>query len=88
MPEGYLLQVLQEGLYLVLLISLPPLLAAMAAGVVTGLLQASTRVWDPAIALAPRVAAVLLALVLAGPWIGGQLVSFSRLVWQGISGIQ
>lgn len=84
MSDAYFMEVLQQGLYLVLLLSLPPLAAGLLAGVVTGLLQAGTRVWDPAIALLPRVAAVLLALVLAGPWTGEQLVRFSQLLWQGI----
>ena len=84
MSEVYFLEVVKEGLYLVLLLSLPPLGAALIAGLATALLQAGTRVWDPAIALLPRVAAVLLALVLAGPWTADQLVSFSQLLWRGI----
>lgn len=84
MSDVYFMEVVKEALYLLLLLSLPPLGAALIAGLVSALLQASTRVWDPAIALLPRVGAVLLALVLAGPWTADQLVSFSQLLWQGI----
>lgn len=88
MSESHLLQLLVEGLYLLLLISLPPLLAALAAGAVTGLLQAATRVWDPSIALAPRVGAVLLSLVLAGPWVGAELINFTRQLWLALAQVR
>ena len=44
MSEVYFLEVVKEGLYLVLLLSLPPLGAALIAGLATALLQAGTRV--------------------------------------------
>ncbi len=85
MADHYFVEVLREGLYLVLLISAPPVLAGLAAGLVMALFQAGTRLTDPALALLPRVAAVFFALALSGPWIGEQLERFSRVLWQGIA---
>jgi type III secretion protein S len=68
----------REALLLVLLVSAPPLLAALAVGLVTGVLQAATQVQEPTVAVVPRLAAVLGALALAGPWIGARVVRFAE----------
>ena len=75
-----LLHLSREALVLALLLSAPPLLAALLTGLVTGLLQAVTQVQDAALGAVPRIAAVLAALVLAGPWMGGRLARFAAEV--------
>jgi type III secretion protein S len=67
----------REAVLLVLLVSAPPLLAALAVGLVTGVVQAATQVQDPSLGVVPRLAAVFVALGLAGPWIGGRLTRFA-----------
>jgi len=71
-----LLHALREGLYLVLLLSAPPVLAVLAVGVVSALLQTVTRVKDPSLSAVPRLVAAAGALALAGPWIGAQAMAF------------
>ncbi len=73
-----LLHLAREALLLSLLASAPPLLAALAMGLLTGVLQAVTQVQDAALGAVPRIAAVLAALVVAGPWMGGRLVRFAE----------
>jgi flagellar biosynthesis protein FliQ len=72
-----LLSLGREALVVSLLVSAPPLLAALAVGIVTGVLQAATQVQEPTVAVVPRLAAVLGALVLAAPWIGARVVRFA-----------
>lgn len=64
----------REALVEALVVSLPPLLAALAIGLAVGLLQAATQVQEPALAVAPRAAAVLAALLVSGPWMGTRLL--------------
>lgn len=73
-----LLHLSREALLLALLVSAPPLLAALLTGLVTGLLQAVTQVQDQALGAVPRIAAVLAALALLGPWMGSRLAGFAR----------
>jgi flagellar biosynthesis protein FliQ len=75
--ESTLVALGREAVLLVLTISAPPLLAALAVGVITGVLQAATQVQEQTIAVVPRLAAVLAALALAGPWIGSRVVRFA-----------
>jgi flagellar biosynthesis protein FliQ len=71
-----LLHLGREALLLSLLVSAPPLGAALAAGLVTGLLQAVTQVQEQALGAVPRIAAVLAALLVSGPWMAGRLARF------------
>jgi len=70
----------REALLLSLVLSAPPLLAAMAVGLVVGVLQAATQVQEPALGVLPRVAAALGALLLAAPWISARLLRFAASV--------
>jgi flagellar biosynthesis protein FliQ len=76
-----LVALLREGLLLALLLAAPILVAALAAGVITGLIGAFTQVQDPAVGLVPRVAAVGIAVALFGPSIASQLEAFAMRLW-------
>ncbi len=67
----------REALLLALLVSAPPLGAALLVGVVVGTLQAATQIQEPGVAVVPRLCAVVGALAVAGPWIGARLVRFA-----------
>jgi len=82
-----LLHLAREALVLSLLVSAPPLLAALLTGLLTGLLQAVTQVQDQALGAVPRIAAVLAALVVAGPWIGGRLARFAEATFSLAAGL-
>jgi type III secretion protein S len=75
--ESALLALVREAVMLTLLVSAPPLLAALGVGVATGVLQAATQVQEQSVAVVPRLAAVLVALAASGPWIGARLVRFA-----------
>jgi flagellar biosynthesis protein FliQ len=77
--DGPLLALGREALVLVLLVSGPPLLAALAVGLATGILQAATQIQDGSLGVVPRLAAVLAALGVAGPWIGARVVRFAAV---------
>ncbi len=72
--DPLLLHVGREALLVALLVSVPPLGAALLVGGVAGVLQAATQVQEPAIGVVPRLVAVLLALAVAAPWIGARVV--------------
>ena len=72
-----LLHVGREALLLALVVSAPPLVAALVVGAAVGVLQAATQVQEPSVGVVPRLVAVLGALALAGPWIGAQVVRFA-----------
>ena len=77
----------REALVLTLAVSAVPLGAALAVGLVVGVLQAATQVQDPAIGVVPRLCAVLGALAAAAPWMGARLVRFAAECLRLLPGI-
>jgi len=75
--EAALLAAGREALVVALVTAAPPLLAALLVGLLVGILQAATQVQEPALGVGPRLAAVLGALAVAGPWMAAQLVRFA-----------
>jgi flagellar biosynthesis protein FliQ len=75
--ESTLIALGREAVILVLVLSAAPLLAALAVGLACGILQAATQVQEQSLSVVPRLAAVLVTLGLASPWIGARLVRFA-----------
>ena len=73
-----LLHLGREALVVVLLVSAPPLGAALAVGLLVGVLQAATQVQEPTVAVVPRLVAVLAALALAAPFAGARLAGLAQ----------
>ena len=78
MEPEYILQVTREGIYLVLLVSAPPLAVSLLVGLVVGLLQVTTQLQDHTLSFVPKLLAVLATLAVTGPWIGAQLLRFTQ----------
>jgi flagellar biosynthetic protein FliQ len=71
MSEDYVLQVLRQGLYLVLLVSGPAILVSLVVGLFISLIQATTQLQDHTLSFVPKLIAVLAVLAAAGAWMGG-----------------
>lgn len=74
----------REALLLVLVCSAPPVAASLLVSFVTAVLQTVTQIQDASLSAVPRLVAVYASLILAGPWIGRQLVAFGRAVFDTI----
>jgi flagellar biosynthesis protein FliQ len=74
----------QQGMILMLVLSLPALAAGALVGVVVGLLSATTQVNDPTLVFLPKLAAVALVIVLLGGWGAGTLLRFTAELWRAI----
>lgn len=73
-----LLALVGQALLLALWLALPLLVAALAAGVVTGLLGAFTQIQDAAVGLVVRLAAMAAAVVAFAPMLAHRLVRFGQ----------
>jgi flagellar biosynthesis protein FliQ len=77
-------QALREALLLLLVLAAPPLAAVLLTGVAAGVVQTLTQVRERSLSTVPRIVAALLALALAGPWIGARLTAFLRAVLEAV----
>lgn len=69
--------ILQQALFLVLVVSAPPVLMSLLVGFIIAVFQATTQIQEQTLSFAPKVIIVFGVLALTGPWIGNQLVRFT-----------
>ena len=72
---------LKTALIMVLLLSAPPLLAAIVSGVLISLLQTLVQVQDQTLPFAVKLICVAAVLAATGGWIGSELISLSDSVF-------
>ncbi|MBN1206786.1 MAG: flagellar biosynthetic protein FliQ [Myxococcaceae bacterium] len=85
MTQDVLLALGREALLLMVLASLPPIGASLVVGFLMSLFQATTQLQENTLSVVPKLCAAVLALVLAGPWIAGQLTRFMHQLLMAIA---
>ncbi len=78
MGEAQVLDVLREGLWVALVVSLPVLSVALIVGLVIGLFQALTSIQEMTLTFVPKLAAILAAFWLSMGYSGQLLVGFYK----------
>ena len=58
----------QQALWVTMLIAAPLLLSALAVGLLVGMFQAATQINEMTLSFIPKLLVLVLALVVAGPW--------------------
>ncbi len=74
----------QQALWVMFLISLPLLGAALVVGLLVSLLQAATQLNEMTLSFVPKILAIGLAAVFAGPWMLHVLMDFTIRLFQSI----
>ncbi|HEX9620399.1 MAG TPA: type III secretion system export apparatus subunit SctS [Polyangiaceae bacterium] len=83
LPLSDLVALSQEALLLAVLVSLPVVAIAAAAGLVVAVFQAATQVQDFTLAHLPRLVVVAIALAVLGPWMGAEVAAFAARAFGG-----
>lgn len=78
MSESQLVELVRQALIGGCVIMLPVLLAGLAVGVATGLVQAASGVHEPIVGFAPKALAMAAALVVSLPWMVERLAELFR----------
>lgn len=76
MTDAQVLEVGRQALWVLVQIALPVLIFGMVAGVLVSLFQAVTQIQEVTLTFVPKIAAVVIALVIFGPWMLATMVAF------------
>ena len=68
----------QQGLWLAIILSAPPLIAATLFGVVVSLIQAVTQIQDQTLPYVVKLLSVSLVLAATGRWFGSELLQLAN----------
>ncbi|EED30891.1 flagellar biosynthetic protein FliQ [gamma proteobacterium NOR5-3] len=82
-PET-VLAVGKDALWLAVLLAGPLLLSALAVGLLIGIFQAATQIQEMTLSFIPKLLALVVALLVAGPWMIQVVVSFSTRLFREI----
>jgi type III secretion protein S len=77
MMDADALRLTIRALWLVLLLSAPPIIAASAVGLIVALLQAATQLQEQTLQYTAKFFAIVLTLFLTASLIGGTLYTFA-----------
>ena len=73
-----------EAMKLSLLLGAPLLLVALVTGLLISLFQAATQINEMTLSFIPKLLAVFAVLVIAGPWMLGQMLDYIRALFSSI----
>ncbi|MCB0324002.1 MAG: flagellar biosynthetic protein FliQ [Bdellovibrionales bacterium] len=84
MDLDFFIRVATYGVQTAMLVSLPVLGLGLIAGVAVSIMQAATQINDAALAFIPKIAAAVFALLIFGPWMMSELVTFTTFSFNQI----
>ncbi|CAI8742059.1 EscS/YscS/HrcS family type III secretion system export apparatus protein [Kosakonia quasisacchari] len=84
----YIVEVLKQGLLLAMLISVPPVVTAVMAGIIIALLQSVMQLQDATLPFALKMVAVGVILAFSGHWMLQKTVQLSINCFDLISQIR
>lgn len=85
MEQTDLLSILTKALYLVLWLSMPPIVVASVVGTLFSLFQALTQIQEQTLSFAIKLIAVMATLALTARWVGGELYNYTVLAMDAIA---
>lgn len=74
----------EKAMLLVVMLSAPALLVAIAVGVIISLLQTVFQIQDQTLPFAVKLVAVTLTLAATGTWVGGEIGNLTQLIFTTI----
>lgn len=74
----------RQALELTLMISAPPLAAALVIGLVVSIFQAATQINEMTLSFIPKLVGIFVVLVIAGPWMVHLMVDYMQRLFSSI----
>ena len=84
MDQDVVVSLSTQALSLALKLSLPLLGVGLIVGVIISIIQAVTQVQEQTLSFIPKVLAMAAVLVIGGPWMLNQLLSYTAELWSSI----
>ncbi len=87
MTQSQIIEIGTRAMWVTLELALPVLGVALVVGLLVSIFQAVTQLQEPTLTFIPKVLAVVLVIVLAGPWMLNTLIGFTTQLWSGIAAV-
>ena len=84
MTPEYVLEVGKQAIFVMLLVSAPLLLAALITGLLVSVFQAATSINEATLSFIPKLIAMFVTLIFAGPWMLEIMTDYLRRLFESI----
>lgn len=76
-----LIAIAENTVRIILILGLPSLIVSMVIGLVISIFQAVTQVSDASLSFVPKVIFVSIFILISLPWIGDNIESYTKDLW-------
>jgi flagellar biosynthetic protein FliQ len=84
MNQDVVINVSMQAMQLAFMIAMPLLLVALVVGLVVSVFQAVTQIQEQTLTFIPKIIAMGVTLVVAGPWMLNQVVAYTQQLYSSI----
>lgn len=85
MNSEFVISMAERAVYVTFLISGPLLALALLVGLIVSVFQATTQIQEQTLAFIPKIVAVLVGLVIFGPWMLSTILSFATELFSNLN---
>ncbi len=78
MTQDSVVSICVQAMEMALKLGLPLLLVGLVLGLVVSVFQAVTQIQEQTLTFIPKIIGLVVVLVVAGPWMLGQIVSYTQ----------
>jgi flagellar biosynthetic protein FliQ len=84
MDQDTVVNLASQAMSLALKVAGPLLLVGLVVGLVVSIFQAVTQIQEQSLTLIPKIIGIAVVIVVLGPWMLGQLVSYTTNLYTAI----
>lgn len=84
MTSDTVISLMTTAMELALKIAAPVLIVGLVVGVVISIFQAITQIQEQTLSFVPKIIASAAVLIIAGPWLLNELVTYTEELWRSI----
>ena len=84
MDSNVIMDIASNALRLVIYLAAPALLAGLAVGLLVSIFQAATQIQEQTLSFIPKLIAMVVALMVMGPWMLQQWMDFTTNLFHSI----
>jgi flagellar biosynthesis protein FliQ len=84
MNQDTVVSLVADMMAVALKVAMPLLLAALVIGLLVSIFQAVTQIQEQTLSFIPKVVGIVVVLVVAGPWMLDQVVTYTQRLYEQI----
>ncbi len=85
MSGEFVISLAEQGIFTILLVTGPLLILALVVGLLVSIFQATTQIQEQTLAFIPKIVAVLLGILVFGPFMLSTMVEFAANLFRNLN---